>query len=146
MKTPKKYFRTYSLIIYTNLGKFNFAGKFSTWFYRIVYNQSISYIRTIKKIDFSLNEFEDIIEPKDENKTIDELLADSETAVYLEKAIAELLPEESAILHLYYYDEKKVSQISDIIGLSEPAIKTRLFRIRKKTIFDFGTFIKKRVY
>jgi RNA polymerase sigma-70 factor (ECF subfamily) len=129
--------------IYTHLDTFNFKGKFSTWFYRIVYNQSISYIRTINKIDLSLNEFEDIIEPKDENKTIDELLTDSETAVYLEKAICELYPEESALLHLYYYDEKKISQISDITGLSEPAIKTRLFRIRKKLYSILERLLKK---
>ena len=126
-----------------NLDKFNFHGKFSTWFYRIVYNQSISYIRKTKKQDFSLNNYEDIIEPVDDEKNILEILSNSEIIKFLEKAINEMEPDEIALLHLYYYDEKKISEISEITGFNEPIIKTRLFRTRKRLYSIFKRMLKK---
>ncbi|MFA6571064.1 MAG: sigma-70 family RNA polymerase sigma factor [Bacteroidota bacterium] len=129
--------------IYSNLDKYNFTGKFSTWFYRIVYNQSISYIRKKKKVNFSLNEFEDILEPIDEEKTIEEILVNSETIKYLDQAMNELSPDESAILHLYYFEEKKVSFIAEITGFTETTVKTRLFRTRKKLYSILKRLLKK---
>jgi len=129
--------------IYQNLAQFNFKGEFSTWFYRIVYNQSISYLRKIKNSGTSLNEFEGMNNVIDEEKTIEEIMSRSEAVHYLEQALIELEPDETALLHLYYYDDKRISEISEITGLNDSAIKTRLFRTRKKLYSILERLLKK---
>jgi len=122
------------LNIYLNLDKFKFSGKFSTWFYRIVYNQSISYIRKTKNLDYSIFEPDGSIDSIDEEKSIVDKLTNSESVIYLEQALGELIPEDNALLHLYYYDGRKIPEISVITRLSESVIKIRLFRARKKLL------------
>jgi len=46
-------------------------------------------------------------------------------------AVAELPEKLRAVIHLFYYEEYPVSEISGLLGISESAVKTRLFRARK---------------
>lgn len=46
-------------------------------------------------------------------------------------AVAELPEALRIVIHLYYYEEYPVSEISGLLGLTESAVKTRLFRARK---------------
>ena len=41
-----------------------------------------------------------------------------------------LAPQERSLVRLYYWDDKSVSDIADIVGMSQAAVKTKLFRIR----------------
>ncbi len=47
-------------------------------------------------------------------------------------ALDNLTQKEREILHLYYYEDYKVSEIADIMHMSESAIQTRLYRARMK--------------
>ena len=48
----------------------------------------------------------------------------------MERAIEMLAPQERSLVRLYYWDDKSVSDIADIVGMSQAAVKTKLFRIR----------------
>ena len=59
--------------------------------------------------------------------------------VYIENEKSELfaevmsLPKKySIVLHLYYYEDYSVREISRILGISETNVQTRLMRARKK--------------
>ena len=47
-------------------------------------------------------------------------------------AVAQLPEEEQALLQLFYYEEKTLSDISFITGLNTAAVANRLSRTRKK--------------
>ena len=48
------------------------------------------------------------------------------------KAVMELPKKERTLIHLFYYEDMPVSDISQILKIKESAVKTRLFRARKK--------------
>ena len=47
-------------------------------------------------------------------------------------ALRQLPPKYAQILHLYYFEELKIQEISSITGLSGTAVSTRLLRARQK--------------
>lgn len=50
----------------------------------------------------------------------------------LESALAQLPPDERALILLFYQKEKTIEEIAAITGLTASNVKTKLFRIRKK--------------
>ena len=115
---------------YQALTKFRKQAKFSTWIYRIVYNECISRLRKKKLNQISL----------DENKInfSDSLITDENSANedekhrMLQEAIMDLPKEDKAIILLYYFESLSIEEISVITSLSKSNIKIRLFRIRNK--------------
>lgn len=47
-------------------------------------------------------------------------------------AVLELPQKYRAVIHLHYYEDMTIAEISNILNISEPAIKSRLFRGREK--------------
>lgn len=48
------------------------------------------------------------------------------------KAVMSLNVKERTIIHLFYYEDMRVADISKILKIKESAVKTRLFRARNK--------------
>lgn len=53
-----------------------------------------------------------------------------ESEVY--HAVMSLAPKYRTVIHLFYYEEYSIKEISSIVGISETAVQTQLFRGRKK--------------
>ncbi len=99
-------------------------SKFSTWLYRIVYNQSIGFLKKAhhtSPIDSDLHD----------NKTESENDSD-ELNRELYRAINSLAETDKNIIMLFYLAEKSVKEIALITGLSRGNIKVILHRARKK--------------
>lgn len=120
------------LKVYYSLKDFEGKSKFTTWLFRIVYNQAISKIRK-KTIDQHTID-EEIID----NFTAGEIsngltyLKTEEQTKYINLAMAKLTEEDSAIVTLFYLNESSVEEVSEITGLSEANVKVKLHRSRKK--------------
>jgi RNA polymerase sigma-70 factor (ECF subfamily) len=54
----------------------------------------------------------------------------ADTRQMLEVAIAQMKPEDAALISLYYQAERSVKEIAEITGLTESNIKVKLFRLR----------------
>lgn len=114
------------LKVLENIHKFRNDSKFSTWLYKIVYNQSIGLVQKKGKMKFqdfnknsvALQMFETDIE------------IDRYEALY--KAIDQLAESEYMLIQLYYMAEKSIKDIHQITGMSVPNIKVSLHRARKK--------------
>ena len=117
---------------YSSLRKFRRDSSFSTWIYRISYNTAISETRKrkIKNISFDEN-----ISSKISNEEVEENLESwrkEGEELKLSRALSQLLPDEMAIISLYYFEEKAISEISVITGLGNSNVKVKLHRLRKK--------------
>ncbi len=130
---------------YLSLQNFNLESKFSTWFYRIVFNQSVSYYRrrkncypAISSIDCVLdfNELPDISDP------IMQINIDEKRAM-AEMAISELDEISATVVTLYYLDECSTAEIAEITSLNRQNIKTILFRARKRMYIVLEKYLKK---
>lgn len=107
-----------------NLWKEGKGAKFTTWFYRIVVNQSLDSIAK-KKTNILLDEELESVE-----KTIDIRMSEQEQQNELEKAIS-LLPEKQKIaLMLYYEEELKQSEAAAAMGLKLKAFESLLSRAK----------------
>lgn len=116
--------------------KFNFESKFSTYFYRIVYNTAIEYYRKIYSKSFSIISI-DITEAVYTEG--DELLRDYQTIneekeiqSIIKKYINALPMQYSVILTLYYINEMTLKEISEMLELPLGTVKNRIFRAKEK--------------
>ena len=117
---------------FEKLNKFKGESKFSSWLYRIAYNTAISHVRKKKLILPAIDEA--IIDSVPDN-AVDVLLDKAEDEVllaHLESAIEKLTAEEKGIVVLYYYQEKPLVEVSEILGISLSNAKVKLYRVRKK--------------
>jgi len=124
------------------LNTFRFDCKFSTWLYRICYNNAISKARVYKPIQVDVDSKFDL--PVETPNALDNL-SSKDRSKYLNKAMEMLESEESAILTLYYVDGENISEISSITNLSESNVKVKLHRGRKKLYSQLEVLLKEEV-
>jgi RNA polymerase sigma factor (sigma-70 family) len=114
---------------YDKLGHFRQDAAFSTWFYRIVYNGSVSFLRSRKNWVGDDSEF--VLQNVSEEQDI----FDSETTNLRKDAVlwvlARLKPVDRAIVTLFYHENKSLKEIGVIIDMQEDTVKMRLFRARR---------------
>lgn len=125
------------LTVYRKIEGFEGKSKFSSWLYRITVNASFMKLRKNKnKRDVS---FEDM-SPFAQNKAINEhysfgdradhLAVNEEIRLSLEQAISKLPEEYRAVFVLRDIDGLSNKEVGDILGLTTPAVKSRLHRSR----------------
>lgn len=114
------------LNVLENISRFRSDSKFSTWLYRIVYNQSIGYIKKTNRLNSIKREPAAIVNYPESNENKN----DDYQELY--NAIDSLEDIEKNIIMLFYLAEKPVKEISIITNLSSSNIKVILHRTRKK--------------
>ena len=118
--------------VFKNLSSFKGECSFSTWIYRIAYNTAISETRK-KKHEFLAIE-ESVINNVSEQEVAEAFgrTDSTEQIQMLDAALAQLPPDERAVILLFYMKEKTIDEVATITGLTSSNIKVKLHRIRKK--------------
>ncbi len=117
---------------FQSLPKYKHKAKFSTWLYRIVYNECISRrrrrkLKTVSFEDFKMANNEDVLIGDDETWNSQE-----KRKRLVIKALAGLPESDRIIVMLYYYEDHPVEEIARITSLTASNVKIRLYRARKK--------------
>lgn len=100
--------------------------KFTTWFYRIVSNTAIDYIRKRKKTVGTENF--DWIE-SDQAGQFDDY-NDQQQEVFLEQAIQDLPDKQKLALNLCFYEELSNKEAAEILGVGIKALESLLMRAK----------------
>lgn len=114
---------------------FQFESKFSTWFRTIVFNQSLMRLRSIRRV--SVRSLDDAgtdgqrYEPADSAPSPEASLRRRQMAEHLKTEMARLPPVLREVLVLREVEELTGAAIAERLGISEPAVKSRLLRARK---------------
>lgn len=116
---------------FENLEKFNGNSKFSTWFYRIVVNESLRKIKQKRLNSVEINEAEHEI-PMNENQDSFVALYEVEQKEIINEVLDAMSQTESLILRLFYLEENRVDDICEITGLNASNVKVILHRARKR--------------
>ncbi len=117
--------------VYQCLSSFEGKSKFTTWLYRIVYNECLGRLRKTK-LHFTL--VEDILNNSDEPPDFMdgfEIMQLEERAELVKKGIQLLNSSEAVVLTLFYLEDQSIKEISKITGIMEANLKVQLFRGRK---------------
>jgi len=129
---------------YESIEKFKGESSFSSWICRIAINKCLTYARNVKirknlekdheemiKINLALEEIEN------PNKKFDL----KEFKEKIEEALKELTGRERMIFTLKHFENLKITEVSDVMGVSEGTVKSTLHKVirklRKKLEFFF---------
>ena len=114
---------------FNSIKSFRKDSKFSTWFYRIVYNTGLSMISSKKRqIQMDMNSIEDFQSLKDDDAEIYSLTENAKD--YLINMVDKLPVKNSLILILFYLDGFSLKDISEVLNLSLVNTKVLLHRSR----------------
>lgn len=110
---------------YINLNGFNTNKKFSSWIYRIVHNEAISYLRKNRK---TINIDENI--DFDSGVNLEDDLMLKELKSNAKKCIRKMPTIYGEPLILFYLEEKSYEEISDILRIPTSTVGTRINRAK----------------
>jgi RNA polymerase sigma factor (sigma-70 family) len=116
---------------FNSLHKFRNDAKFSTWFYKIVINTSLSKTR-LKKFNENNIDVEEITNTIEDIEFVYKALTHTEQKKFINAALQELAKQESILLTLYYLNECSIEEITEITGINKENVKMKLHRARKK--------------
>lgn len=117
------------LKVFNSLSDFRAESKFSTWFYRVVYNTALTIISNKKrKIIMEMSSVEDHFDLGiDDNK----IYAEAENSNEYILQIVDKLPVRNAlVIILFYIDGLSLNEISRVLGISLVNTKVLLHRSR----------------
>ncbi|MNK19592.1 ECF RNA polymerase sigma factor SigW [compost metagenome] len=118
---------------YKALGTFKQTSKFSTWLYTITYTTAMTYLRKKKLNATSIDDDEQVLQVANRDTSFD---ADSfekkSTYKYLNQAINMLLPDDAAIITLFYKGEQSLEEIGEALVMEPNTVKVKLHRARHR--------------
>jgi RNA polymerase sigma-70 factor (ECF subfamily) len=123
---------------YQHLGEFQGNSRFYTWLVRIAVNQALMKLRKRRPNQVSLDEEVDTGEDtmprevEDWGPSPEERYKQAELGTILNNTIAELEPPFRIVFQLRDIEELSTEETAEALGLSVPAVKSRLLRARLK--------------
>jgi RNA polymerase sigma-70 factor (ECF subfamily) len=123
---------------FEHLGSFEGNSRFYTWLVRIAVNQALMKLRkrrpNVVSLDEDVDTGEDMVprEVEDWGPTPADRYAQTQLSEILTKAINELDPPFRIVFQLRDIEELSTEETADTLGLSVPAVKSRLLRARLK--------------
>lgn len=120
--------------VWLRCGSWRGESQAGTWIYQVAWRVILDHQRSLRRWgrfwEFKEELISDVIDnPID---TIDKQEESLLRMQLVKEAMQDLSTEDRALVHMYYYDQKSLAEISIILGVSRDALKMRLSRIRKK--------------
>ncbi len=116
-----------------NLPDFRNMSKLSTWLYRIAINESLDFLRRKKhEQDLSVDEVASVAN----TLMADEYFDGDQAKAILFEAINTLPDVQRTVFNLRYFDNMKYSEISQILGTSEGALKAS-YHIAQQKVTEY---------
>lgn len=115
---------------YSSLPNFRKEAKFSTWFYRIVINTALQFIKREKRKDEVVGEHSITDNEKTNLNNVIAQLEKQELTRLIKRVFEKLPAKEALVLQLYYIDERSIKEIEDITAFTKANIKVLLYRGR----------------
>ena len=111
---------------YERLGSFDTSQRFFPWMYRILINESLNIVNRRKRFD-EIDSRVPVSGPSPEEK-----YGDDEMARHLQTAVRALKPDYRIVVALRHYQGFSYKEISEILGIPEKTVKSRLFTARQQ--------------
>jgi RNA polymerase sigma-70 factor, ECF subfamily len=135
---------------FTHLEQFRRESRFSTWLTRIAANEALARSRRRRgvlkevsldspiEIDGTKSIPREIVDQRDDTE---EVYSNVELQTILSKAIGKLEPTSGMVFVLRYVQDVSTEATARLLGLSIPAVKTRLLRARMKMRKRLSEFV-----
>ena len=118
---------------YRSLASFQGQSKFSTWLYSIVYTTAMTFLRKKRVATDSIDDENNFIQVENQVSAYDVNSAENKSrSFYLSQAIDQLLPDDAAIITMFYKGEQSLEEIGRALGMEANTVKVKLFRARQR--------------
>jgi RNA polymerase sigma factor (sigma-70 family) len=118
---------------YRSLSNFQRQCKFSTWLYSIVYTTAMTFLRKRRVDTDSIDDEDTYIQLENQSSGFDSNSVENKSrSYYLNQAITQLLPDDAAIITLFYMGEQSLDEIGNALGIEPNTVKVKLFRARQR--------------
>lgn len=126
------------LRVFIKLSSFKGKSKFSTWLYAFTYNYCVNYVtrNTAKKIEkkaVSSDSIENIGEEVDYEEDFNDMRVKE-----LKMTLDLIAPNDKMILLLKHQDNLTIKELSEVLDISQSAVKMRLKRAKEKLLIKYG--------
>lgn len=112
---------------FQHLKEFRAEAQFSTWLYRIVYNQCLQRLRKKQHYFTEVQEHMAFIEASSFQN-----LQANEKSHYIRSGLRCLKEEDAGLLTLFYLQEQNLEEIAAVTGIPANTAKVKIHRARKK--------------
>lgn len=131
---------------YRSLGSFQQQCKFSTWLYRIVFNTAMTFLRKNRLATDSIHDESTKVQLESlGSDNAAERLEKQSKYEYLQYAIAQLLPDDAAIITLFYQGEQSLEEIGQALHMEPNTVKVKLHRARQRLKLQLEHILKDEV-
>jgi RNA polymerase sigma factor (sigma-70 family) len=118
---------------YRSLASFQRQSKFSTWLYSIVYTTAMTFLRKRRVDTDSIDDENTYVQLENKSSGFDSNSVENKSrSYYLNQAITQLLPDDAAIITLFYMGEQSLDEIGKTLGIEPNTVKVKLFRARQR--------------
>jgi len=116
---------------YRSLATFKNTSKFSTWLYTITYTTAMSFLRKKRIATYSIDDEENHLQLENSISSYQANDVEKKSKyVYLNLAISQLLPDDAAIITLFYQSEQSLDEIGQVLNMESNTVKVKLHRAR----------------
>lgn len=112
-----------------NAGRYEGRSQPSTWLLSIAHNRAISSMRRKREESWDENAAGEL---EDTDDTPEIAAQKGDKAAVMRRCLELLTAEHKEIIDLVYYQEMSIAEVSEVIGIPEATVKTRMFYARKK--------------
>lgn len=118
---------------YRALHTFKQTSKFSTWLYSIVYTTSMTFLRKKRLDTQSIDDESSVIQLEGRISDLSSNEVEHKSKmVFVNLAISRLLPDDAAIITLFYQGEQSLEEIGQALGMEANTVKVKLHRARHR--------------
>lgn len=118
---------------YRALGTFKQDSKFTTWLYTITYTTAMTFLRKKRLDTSSIDDEGGAIQLENHISDYNANTVEKTSGhAYLNQAIGMLLPDDAAIITLFYKGEQSLEEISQTLHMESNTIKVKLHRARAR--------------
>jgi len=131
--------------VYKSLAQFQQQSKFSTWLYTIVYTTSMTFLRKKKLDTYFIDDDAVFIQVKNQTELKSNSTEQKSQTYYVNLAISKLLPDDAAILTLFYQGEQSLEEIAGVMKMETNTVKVKLHRARHRLKEKLESLLKEEV-
>jgi len=118
---------------YKALGTFKQTAKFSTWLYTITYTTAMTFLRRKRLDTSSINDEETFLQLENHISSFNSNGYEKQDShKFLNQAIQLLLPDDAAIITMFYQGEQSLEEIGEALHMEANTIKVKLHRARQR--------------
>lgn len=128
---------------FKGLNTFKGEAKFSTWFYKIVYNTAITRVSAQKrKIESEMTSLHELFNLESENDY--NISEQEDLSLFINEMINKLPPNYASVISMFYLEGMSCEEISKVLETTENNVKVMLHRSRSalKDIMIKNNYIK----